>query len=243
MTLEIHDTLASTQDTCAARAASGAPDGFAVLARHQTHARGTRGRLWESLPANLFLSVLLRNPGLLADIGWVPLLCGVAAMEALAPHAPGRVSLKWPNDLMLDGAKLGGILIEGAAHGPTSHALIAGFGINIAAAPALPGRPTACLADACPSPPDAETLARALLARIAAGRDLPRDGVVPAWQAWGPAHGTPLTVVVAGGRHHGAYDGLTPRGHLRLLTADGPITLAAGEVVTPAAPADRTPPP
>ena len=119
--------LDSTNRLAADLARAGAPDGVVVAADHQTAGRGRRGRTWESRPgAALLVSVILRPAPSL-----VTLAAGVAAAEACQVVAGVAVELKWPNDLLLAGAKLGGILSE-----LVGDAAVVGLGLNVAWAPA-----------------------------------------------------------------------------------------------------------
>ncbi len=119
--------LDSTNRLAADLARAGAPDGVVVVADHQTAGRGRRGRTWDSRPgASLLVSVILRPAPAL-----VTLAAGVAAAEACEAVAGVGVGLKWPNDLLLDGAKLGGILSE-----LVGDAAVVGLGLNLAWAPA-----------------------------------------------------------------------------------------------------------
>lgn len=140
--LQIFESLPSTSDHCRDLAVQGEPEGTAVLAKHQTAGRGSRGNTWEQAHGNLYLSVLLRPAGKIRDVGHYALLAGVAVADALA--TPG-ISLKWPNDIMLNGAKLGGILID-IAHGADGiDWLVIGMGVNLATAPEGTGRPVTAL--------------------------------------------------------------------------------------------------
>ena len=119
--------LDSTNRLAADLARTGAPDGLVVGADHQTAGRGRRGRTWESRPgASLLVSVVLRPAPAL-----VTLAAGVAAAEASQTVAGVYVGLKWPNDLVVGEAKLGGILSELVAG-----AAVVGLGLNLAWAPA-----------------------------------------------------------------------------------------------------------
>lgn len=142
--------LPSTSDACVERAKEGATDGFAILAESQTAGRGSRGRSWACPAGNLYLSVLLRPQNLHEEGGagqWA-LLAGVAFIEALSlfDAEPHVLSLKWPNDALRDGAKLGGILVDAAmsAAGRTEW-LVVGVGANLATAPVIEGRRTGAL--------------------------------------------------------------------------------------------------
>jgi BirA family biotin operon repressor/biotin-[acetyl-CoA-carboxylase] ligase len=144
-----HKTLASTQDAAIAAARAGDPGRLAILAATQTAGRGSRGRGWLSPAGNLNLSVLLR-PDASVPPGLYALLAGVALHEALSAYAAGLM-LKWPNDLLLGGAKLGGILIDAsfAAAGVPDWVVI-GIGANLAVAPHIAGRETAALPPPAP---------------------------------------------------------------------------------------------
>lgn len=236
--LEVHDALGSTSDRCASLAAAGEPGGLAVLALRQTSARGSRGRGWQSPAGNLSLSVLLRPAGTLADAGGWPLLTGVAVVEAARPLLPdpAALSLKWPNDVLLRGRKLAGILIDTALD-PAGGLrwLVIGVGANLAVAPDVPGRETACLANEGIAPPPPENFARDLLDRLAHWHSvLLGDGfpaIRAAWLARAHPVGTALAIAVGEIRVEGAFAGLSPEGHLLLRTPGGIRTFATGEVL------------
>ncbi len=157
--LEQYETLTSTQDEVAARAKAGEPAGLAILAKQQTKGRGQFNRVWQAPHGNLSLSLLMRPDGEARLAPQWSLAIGVAVAEAL----PVLVKLKYPNDLMLGGAKLGGILIESEADGARLGWLVAGIGVNIAAAPQVPEQPTAALGLEM----NPETLAGAIMQRVA----------------------------------------------------------------------------
>ena len=236
--LEVYPELGSTSDMCAARAAAGEPAGLAVLGLRQTSARGSRGRGWQSPAGNLSLSFLLRPEGSAVDAGCWPLLAGVAVVDAARPLLPnpGALTLKWPNDVMLRGHKLAGILIDTAldATGMLG-SVIVGIGANLAVAPQVEGREVACLADEGIVPPGPEMFARSVLDRIGHWQAvLERHGFADLRAAWlARAHppGTRLTVVQGGDRLEGAFRGLSPEGHLLLDTPEGLCTLSTGEVL------------
>jgi BirA family biotin operon repressor/biotin-[acetyl-CoA-carboxylase] ligase len=113
----------STNSDAAEAAALGEPEGLVVIAEHQTAGRGRLGRTWVSAPrAGLWLSVLLRPSVEVARWGWLPLLAGVA----LADTVEGS-RLKWPNDLLLNGRKVAGILAEAV----TPATVVVGIGLNV----------------------------------------------------------------------------------------------------------------
>ncbi len=236
--LEVHAAIGSTSDRCTALAEAGEPEGAAVLALQQTSGRGSRGRGWQSPLGNLSLSLLLRPEGQAASLGCWPLLTGVAVADTVRPllPEPAALTLKWPNDVLLRGRKLAGILID-AALDPDGAVkwLIVGIGANLAVAPELPDRPTASLADEGISPPPPEPFGRALLAEFGRWREvLGRDGfgaIRAAWLARGHPVGTALRVTFGDTRLDGEFAGLSDEGHLLLRTGAGLRTLGTGEVL------------
>lgn len=126
--------IGSTNAEALSRAAAGAPEQWLVADRQVT-GRGRRGRQWISEPGNLYASLLLYDP---APPALSPQICFVAALalhdaicDCLPALDPERLRLKWPNDLLLDGKKLAGILVEGATAG-TKQAVVTGIGVNCA---------------------------------------------------------------------------------------------------------------
>ena len=223
------DSLPSTSDHCTESALRHEPAGLAVLARQQTAARGSRGRAWQTLPGNLALSVLLRPEGLPGLAGHYALLAAVVLAEALEACGAPRVRVKWPNDILLDGGKLGGVLIDSSVAGGALQWLVIGFGANLAAAPDLPG--AACL----PRPASSRAVAGALLDRMSHWLALcgPED-FAPVHQAWlerGPPLDAPLRVSGPGGTIHGAFAGLSSAGALLLRSGGGIRAFATGEVL------------
>jgi BirA family transcriptional regulator, biotin operon repressor / biotin---[acetyl-CoA-carboxylase] ligase len=238
--LEQVASLPSTSDACIERARAGAPDGLAILADGQTAARGSRGRDWSCPPGNLYLSVLLRprNPAEEAGAGQWALLAGVSLIEALASFtaAPDALRLKWPNDVVSDGAKLAGILVDAAmAPGGGAEWLVIGVGANLAVAPAIEGRRIAALVTPPEPPPPPALVARVFLARLEAWRGaLAHEGFSPVRDAWlRRAHplGTPVTIRERLRSRTGVFAGLSPQGEL-LLSAGGTIhTISTGDVL------------
>ena len=112
-------------------AAEGAPAGTAVVAEVQTGGRGSRGRVWESPPGGLWLSVLYR-PATPAGAELLSLRLGLAVADAVETAAPAaRLALKWPNDLILADKKVGGILCEARWQGESLGWIVAGLGVNV----------------------------------------------------------------------------------------------------------------
>jgi len=224
--LEVYPELGSTSDDCTARARAGEPAGLAILAHRQTAGRGSRGRAWVAPSGNLNLSVLLRPATPAAQAGLFSLLAGLAVVEALGTYLPTPPSLKWPNDVLLGGAKLAGILIDAAPAGAALDWLVIGIGVNLAAAPEIPGRATTCLAahGAVLRP---EQAAAAILARLAAWEDAPPAAIRAAWLAHAHPLGTELSVNNMSGR----FAGLSQNGELLLDTGGMIKQINTGEVL------------
>lgn len=130
--LEIHDQIGSTNSYLAGLSHKNAPSGFICFAEHQTEGKGRRGRHWISpYGNNIYLSVLWRFQQGPAAISALSLAIGVAVIRALKQHNIDDVGLKWPNDIVSQGKKLGGILIEvsGENEGPCT--AVIGIGINL----------------------------------------------------------------------------------------------------------------
>jgi BirA family biotin operon repressor/biotin-[acetyl-CoA-carboxylase] ligase len=232
--LRVHAALPSTSDLVAQLAAAGEPEGLAVLAHRQTAGRGTQGRAWESRAGNLHLSVLLRPTGPLRDAPQWSLLAAVALSDAVSATVTDAavVALKWPNDLLLNGAKAAGILAEASADDRGGIAwLCLGIGVNLAHAPQVEGRVTACLGDAGIAPPAPEAFATSLLAALDRRRTQRlTEGFAPIRAAWlerGPALDTHLALTrgIAG-----RFAGLAEDGSLLLSTGGRVHAVASGEV-------------
>lgn len=233
--LQVYEALGSTSDLCRTLAVAGEPGPLAILARRQTEGRGTQGRKWVSTAGNLFLSVLLRSREQARDVGQWSLLAGVALVEALLPllPTPAALRLKWPNDVLLDGAKLAGILVESSAKADgTLDWLVVGIGVNLTAAPDLPDRRTAAVAQVA-TPPGAEDMARLVLTRLSHWRQVRLlEGFAPIRAAWlehAPALGTRLTLRLGGRSVGGSFAGLAHDGSLLLATGGRVHAFAAGE--------------
>ncbi len=203
-------------------------EGEWLVALRQSSGKGRQGRQWQSLAGNFAGSTLivLRDgdppPATLA------LAAGLALIEAIDAAVPERhTQLKWPNDLMLDGAKLGGILLERAGD-----RVVAGFGVNLAEAPVIDGRATASLERAVTPQAFAPLLGASMARLLAAWRGADAAAFAEAWSLRAHPIGTPLTVHSSPEVSiSGTFDGLAADGALRLQFADGRIErVHAGDV-------------
>ncbi|MFC9787682.1 biotin--[acetyl-CoA-carboxylase] ligase [Rhodococcus sp. NPDC127528] len=168
-TLDVVEETGSTNADLLARAADSALDRAVLIAEYQDHGRGRHARSFVAPPrSGISVSVLLRMPGLPLDrMGWLPLLTGVATVNALRSVAEVDATLKWPNDVQIDGKKVAGILAEVAATSPVP-SVVVGVGLNVTITQEELPVPTATslqLADAATT--DRDTLARAMLRELA----------------------------------------------------------------------------
>lgn len=232
--LEIFETLGSTSDACIARAKAGEPEGLAVLARRQTAGRGSRGRAWLAPAGNLNLSVLLRPARPAAQAGMFSLAAGLALCQALQPYLASPLVLKWPNDVLLGGQKLAGILIDAAPSGQKLDWLVIGLGVNIATAPEIPGRATTCLGRHGAGP-ELVPLAQSVLAALSDWAVAPPEKIRQAWLASAHPIGTPLTVQGEYPARKGRFAGLSPAGELLLDTEQGSQRISTGDILLGAA--------
>lgn len=148
--VEILDEVGSTNDEAHRRAAAGVRGPLWIATRRQTAGKGRSGRVWAEAGMGNVAATLLFVPGCApARLSELSLVAGVAtydaASAALARTGKGRIELKWPNDVLIDGAKVSGILIETGNHGADVVSLI-GIGINVASAPPVTDRAVTHLA-------------------------------------------------------------------------------------------------
>ena len=124
----------STNDEAARLARAGAKHGTIVIADHQTAGRGRDGHAWVSPPGGLYLSAVLRPPLPLHDVPAMTLAIGIGVCDAARVHGAPAV-LKWPNDVLVRGKKLAGVLVEAQSQGGKLESVIVGIGVNLIAAP------------------------------------------------------------------------------------------------------------
>jgi BirA family biotin operon repressor/biotin-[acetyl-CoA-carboxylase] ligase len=219
-----------------ARAQQESVDGVVYTAELQVQGRGRRGRSWSSpFGANLAISLGVAVAVTPARLGGVSLVVGLAVVEALEQLQVSGLALKWPNDVLLGGDKLGGILIEMTqARGGTE--LVVGIGLNVALPETVrailpPG--IADLAGAGVTAPRSVVAARVISAVVEFVGEFARQGFEPflaPFNARHAFHGKECTVLMGERRIAGRVAGVTQSGELILLTADGPRTFHGGEV-------------
>jgi BirA family biotin operon repressor/biotin-[acetyl-CoA-carboxylase] ligase len=208
---------ASTNDRARALAAAGAPHGTLVTASAQSEGRGRQGRTWSAPPGRaLLMSLVLRDvPALL------PLAAGVAVAAACGPAA----RVKWPNDVLLTGRKVAGILAEGR---PQERWAVLGIGVNVAVRPQdLPVHLRDHATGLGLTPADIPGFLTRLLTELSAALILPAPALLERWSARDALRGR--RVSWAGG--HGSAAGVDASGRLRVARDDGSeAVLEAGEV-------------
>ncbi|MGS2614255.1 biotin--[acetyl-CoA-carboxylase] ligase [Micromonospora sp. LZ34] len=256
--LELRAETGSTNADAAEAARAGEPEGLVVVAERQTAGRGRRGREWQSPPrAGIATSVLLRPGEAVAErrwppapatgYGWLPLLAGVALVEAVTRLAELDAGLKWPNDLLVGDAKCAGILAEAvpAARPGDPPAIVLGIGLNVTLrADELPANPTGLPATslqlAGASATDRDPLLRALLRAVAdwydrwrtAGGDPVASGLRDAYLAACVTVGREVRVLLPDATEvTGTATGVDLEGHLLVDTAAGERRLTAGDVL------------
>ena len=226
------DLVDSTQDEVHRLASAGAPAGTVVVADRQSAGRGSRGRRWESPSGGLWMSVMSRPLGG-AGVELLSLRAGLATAAALDGLGGfPAVALKWPNDVLVDGRKVGGILCEARWQGDQLAWVAVGIGLNVRNAPPEGTRlPGAALAEWRPDLAVDDVL-RGLLAELHA---LDRGGPVlarpelAAWRRRDWLKGRALRVPVAG-----TADGIDADGALRVRRADASLELVRSGDATPA---------
>jgi BirA family biotin operon repressor/biotin-[acetyl-CoA-carboxylase] ligase len=224
-----HAELDSTNSEARRLAESGEPGPLWIIAEKQTAGRGRRGRNWETLSGNLAATLLLRPKASREAVGQLSFAAALAVADVAAHFAPGdAITVKWPNDVLADGKKLAGILLESG-----SDWLAVGIGINLAAAPEGTEFPATALA-AFATPPSPDEALGLLAARFAHWYDGWMSGgfetLRAAWLARAGGLGLPIRARLPHETRHGVFEGIDGTGAL-LLNEQGRIhAIAAGEV-------------
>lgn len=234
--LEVAWSVDSTNSVLLAQGHGGARSRV-LLAETQTGGRGRRGRGWVSPPAaNLYLSVARGFDGGLARLGGLSLVAGIACAEALQALGADGLRLKWPNDLVVDGRKLGGVLVEGGGEHAGPVRAVVGIGINVA----MPRG----AADAIKQPwTDLRGVGVAASRSVIAGRVVgavllaldafDREGLDAfgeRFAALDALAGRQVEVADGRARHHGIARGIAADGALRVEGEGGMRAFHAGEV-------------
>lgn len=229
--------VGSTNAEALARGAAGETRPMWVVADRQMAGRGRRGRDWAGFEGNLFATLLLTDPApapRIAELCFVAALALDDALLTLAPDLEARFKVKWPNDALLDGAKVSGTLIEATTRGSTTQVAI-GIGVNITRHPEGMPYPTICLqAAGIDVTRDAvfAALSRSMVTALAIWRRGDGFNAIRAgWIARAHNLGGHLVVRTDERRIEGIFVGLDPQGRLLLDTPDGREAVTVGEVV------------
>jgi BirA family biotin operon repressor/biotin-[acetyl-CoA-carboxylase] ligase len=239
--LDVAWSVDSTNTVLLARPNPPADFAEVLLAEFQTQGRGRRGRTWIAPPGGaICLSLSWTFQQAPEDLGALGLAIGVCVLRALKEFDLKGVALKWPNDILIDGRKLGGILIDLRAESAGPACVVIGLGLNVALGGALlrkiaaTGLPPTDLVTAGMERPCRNSLAAALIAAIL--RALPefeRQGLRPFVEEWRSAdvlHGRPVDVHAADGVARGLARGVDVHGALLIETAQGVRRFISGDV-------------
>jgi BirA family biotin operon repressor/biotin-[acetyl-CoA-carboxylase] ligase len=238
--VELLEETDSTNAEARRRASAGATGPVWIVARRQTEGRGRRGRVWSSETGNLAATLLTTTRKPAAEAAQVTFVAALAVADLLDAFCPqALVTIKWPNDVMLDGRKASGILVESGAHDSGGLWLAVGIGVNLAHAPDDTERPATAMAAhlradiAYPPPPEAaaEVLADAFDAWLTRWETLGFGPVLDAWMLRTAGLNGPCVARLGHETISGVADGVEADGALRLRTADGSLRrISAGDV-------------
>ena len=222
--------LDSTNDEAKRLADAGEAGPLWIAAARQTAGRGRHGRRWESLSGNLATTLLLMPERPQGEWPQLSFAAAIAATDTMAGFAPGaRIAVKWPNDVLADGKKLAGILLERA--GPM---LAIGIGVNLAHFPEGTEFPATSLAGFGVVPPSPDQALTALAAQFAKWYEVWRgQGFAPlrdAWLARASGLGQPIRARLPDGERRGVFEGIDATGALLLKEGTGTRAISAGEV-------------
>jgi BirA family transcriptional regulator, biotin operon repressor / biotin---[acetyl-CoA-carboxylase] ligase len=236
--IETLESVDSTNDEVRRRANEGALGPLWVRAASQTKGRGRRGRSWLSAPGNLFMTGLLTldvSPMAAANLSFIAALAVAEGIEGFVP--PSLVKLKWPNDVLIDGEKCSGILLESWTS-PNGLQVAIGIGINVVTRPDNLDQKVTCLADhALPASNscNAATLFEIILCSfhywLALWREQGFDPIREAWLNRAQGLGQPIIARLPHETLEGVFVGLGPDGSLDLQLPDRTMRqITAGDV-------------
>ncbi len=239
--LLVLDEVDSTNDEAARQLSAGRTTPFAVLARRQMRGRGRFGRVWHSdSSSSLYASFAFRprvEPGRMQTF---TLWMGLNICELLANFAGVAPGIKWPNDILFDGRKAGGMLTEARVDSDQIRDLVFGLGLNVnrpeGGWPADLAKRAIALEDVTGAPLDLNRLAAALIGRVLLAFQAFAEGehlktFADLWHRYDLLRGRTITLLEGGRRHHGTVTGLDDEGALLLRDEQGKVhRFRAGEV-------------
>lgn len=234
--LDFAPSVGSTMDVARQAGRDGQPHGYVALADEQTAGRGRFGRRWVAPPAsNLLFTILVRPTS--GQISRLSIIAALAVGDAVAEVLPAPPSFKWPNDVLVDGRKLAGILVEAEFVGSEPTFALVGIGLNVNAEMARQpdvAETAVSIRDLLGHPVAREPLLARLLTRFERWYGERSDvAVLEAWSARLETLGRTISVRFGDTVEYGIAEAVTPTGALLLRRADGSvIELPAGEVTT-----------
>lgn len=236
--LVYHPAIPSTNDEARRLARAGAPEGTLVITDYQTAGRGRLERRWEAPAGSSLLMSLIFRPHLAAhQVQRLTMICGLAAVDAIESQTGLQVGLKWPNDLVIGGAKLGGILTEIELEGSRVDHAVVGLGLNVNLVPDQLPEDLLMAATSLSHHLGREVprlpLLRALLQATAVRYRALEAGRLPQaeWAGRLVTLGQPVSVSALGGSVQGVAERVNENGALLVRRADGRLeTVLAGDV-------------
>ena len=223
------ETTVSTNDDAKRAAEAGAPEGLVIWALQQDAGRGRQGRVWYSPPGNLYCSLLLRPKVERRDYGKFSFAAALAVRAVVASALPcATVELKWPNDVLVNGKKISGILLEAGEDW-----LVVGVGLNVLHAPENPLYPVTRLAAEAAEVPALDQLLDKLLKELDFWSGVcVAQGFAPLREAWlAHARKSAMRVRLPNEELNGEFADLDADGNLRLLLPNGTTrSISAGDV-------------
>ncbi len=231
------DTIASTMDEAASLAANGVAAGLVVGADEQSAGRGRRGHTWHSAPgAGLYFSWLCRPSLDTSALPLVTLAAGVGVHRGVRQATGLTTDLKWPNDLLVNGRKVAGILAEACALGSPEQAVIVGVGVNLRQTvypPDVAARATSIEVELGRPPERGQVLVEVVcgLSDAVAAVESDRDGILQAWRDAAPsASGASVEWNEPSGIRRGTTAGIDESGALLIQSGASVERIVAGEV-------------
>ncbi|MEX2237036.1 MAG: biotin--[acetyl-CoA-carboxylase] ligase [Dehalococcoidia bacterium] len=228
-------STASTQDVARRRAQGGAAEGLLVVADQQTAGRGRQGRRWVSPPGtNLYFTLVLRPRA--SELATIAMACPLAVVEGIEAITALKAGIKWPNDVLVNGKKIGGILVDSELEGERVHHALAGIGVNVnfdpRSQPEIAEIATSVMA-ASGQKASREELLAAILGRLEAYYlSSTANDVFDAWSQRLVHMGDDVTVHSSSGELvSGRAESVNADGSLVLLKRDGErVTLPSGQM-------------
>lgn len=232
------DLLDSTNEEAKRIAKSGGGHGAFIWAKRQTAGKGRLGRSWVSAEGNLFVSILLQPQKTLPELSQLSFVAAIAVIDSLIPLLkPGQnLQCKWPNDILLDGKKLGGILLESFRSGEGSAQWVTvGVGINVDSFPPQTDFPATCLKDAGVELISAKIILSRFIHHFIESYNMwNKKGFAPVRKEWLQSAwnmGKPVCARLPDGEVRGFAEGIDEQGSLVLKLADGKKQLVlAGDI-------------